>query len=117
MSTKQIEIDLSKLLPHQRKLIKSKARKSCLICGRGAGKSFACASLALLYILNGRNVLIGGTTHDNLHDTLFAEIKRIAMEWEIYELINWRERPMSMEIGQAHVWFGFYQAVESVRGY
>ena len=117
MSTKQIEIDLSKLLPHQRKLIKSKARKSCLICGRGAGKSYACASLALLYILNGRNVLIGGTTHDNLHDTLFAEIKRIAMEWEIYDLITWRESPMSLEIGNSHVWFGFYQAVESVRGY
>ena len=117
MSTRQIEIDLSKLLPHQRKLIKSKARKSCLICGRGAGKSYACASLALLYILNGRNVLIGGTTHDNLHDTLFAEIKRIAMEWDIYDLITWRESPMSLEIGNSHVWFGFYQAVESVRGY
>ena len=117
MSTRQIEIDLSKLLPHQRKLVKSKARKSCLICGRGAGKSYACASLALLYILKGRNVLIGGTTHDNLHDTLFAEIKSIAMEWEIYDLITWRESPMSLEIGQAHVWFGFYQAVESVRGY
>ena len=117
MSTRQIEIDLSELLPHQRKLIKSKARKSCLICGRGAGKSYACASLALLYILKGRNVLIGGTTHDNLHDTLFAEIKRIAMEWEIYDLITWRESPMSLELGQSHVWFGFYQAVESVRGY
>lgn len=117
MSTRQIEIDLSKLLPHQRKLVKSKARKSCLICGRGAGKSYACASLALLYILKGRNVLIGGTTHDNLHDTLFAEIKSIAMEWEIYDLITWRESPMSLKIGKAHVWFGFYQAVESVRGY
>lgn len=117
MSTRQIEIDLSELLPHQRKLIKSKERKSCLICGRGAGKSYACAALSLLYILKGRNVLIGGTTHDNLHDTLFAEIKRIAMEWEIYDLITWRESPMSLELGQAHVWFGFYQAVESVRGY
>lgn len=117
MSTRQIEIDLSKLLPHQRKLVKSKARKSCLICGRGAGKSYVCAALALLYILKGLNVLIGGTTHDNLHDTLFAEIKRIAMEWDIYDLITWRESPMSLELGQAHVWFGFYQAVESVRGY
>ena len=117
MSTRQIEIDLSKLLPHQRRLIKSKSRKSCLICGRGAGKSYACASLALLYILNGRNVLIGGSTHDNLHDTLFAEIKKIAMEWGIYDLITWRESPMSLELGQSHVWFGFFQAVESVRGY
>lgn len=116
-SSLEIEIDLSKLLPHQRRLVKSKSRKSCLICGRGAGKSYVCAALALLYLLHGRNVLIGGTTHDNLHDTLFAEIKSIAMEWEIYDLITWRESPMSLEIGQAHVWFGFYQAVESVRGY
>ena len=117
MSTRQIEIDLSKLLPHQRKLIKSKARKSCLICGRGAGKSYVCAALALLYLLRGRNVLIGGTTHDQIHETLYDEIKRIAMEWEVYDLISWRESPMMMELGQAHVWFGFYQAVESVRGY
>lgn len=115
--SREIDIDLSGLLSHQRKLILSKARKSCLICGRGAGKSYACASLALLYLLRGRNVLIGGTTHDQLHETLFAEIKNIAMDWGIYDLITWRESPMSLELGQAHVWFGFYQAVESVRGY
>lgn len=116
MST-ELEIDLSGLLPHQKKLIQSKARKSCLICGRGAGKSYVCAVLALLYLLRGRNVLIGGTTHDQIHETLYAEIKNIAMEWGLYDLITWRESPMMMELGQAHVWFGFYQAVESVRGY
>ena len=115
-TSRDIEIDLSGLLPHQRKLIKSKSRKSCLICGRGAGKSYVCAALALLYLLKGRNVLIGGTTHDQIHETLYDEIKRIAMEWEIYDLITWRESPMMMELGNAHVWFGFYQAVESVRG-
>lgn len=115
--TREINIDLSKLLPHQRKLIKSKARKSCLICGRGAGKSYVCAALALLYLLKGRNVLIGGTTHDTIHETLYAEIKNISKNWGIYDLITWRESPMMMELGQAHVWFGFYQAVESVRGF
>ena len=79
MATRVIEIDLSGLLPHQRKLIKSKSRKSCLICGRGAGKSYVCAALALLYLIRGRNVLIGCTTHDQLHETLYAEIKNIAM--------------------------------------
>lgn len=116
-TSREIEIDLSGLLPHQRKLIKSKSRKSCLICGRGAGKSYVCAALALLYLLKGRNVLIGGTTHDQLHETLYAEIKNIAMEWGIYDLITWRESPMMMELGQSHCWFGFYQAIESVRGY
>lgn len=116
-NSRDIVIDLSGLLPHQRKLIKSRSRKSCLICGRGAGKSYACAALALLYLLRGRNVLIGGTTHDQIHETLYAEIKTLAMEWGIYDLITWRESPMMMELGPAHVWFGFYQAVESVRGY
>lgn len=115
--SKEIEIDLSGLLPHQRKLIKSKSRKSCLICGRGAGKSYACAVLALLYLLRGRNVLIGGTTHDQIHETLYAEIKNLAMDWGIYDIIEWRESPMMMTLGNAHVWFGFYQAIESVRGY
>ena len=118
MSTsRDIEIDLSGLLPHQRRLVKSKARKSCLICGRGAGKSYVCAALALLYFLMGRNVLIGGTTHDQIHETLYDEIKRIAMEWGVYDIITWRESPMMMELGDAHVWFGFYQAIERCRGY
>lgn len=114
---RRIEIDLSGLLPHQRELVNSDRRKSCLICGRGAGKSYVCGALALLYLLKGRNVLIGGTTHDQVHETLYAEIKSIAMEWGIYDFITWRESPMMMELGNAHVWFGFYHAVESVRGY
>ena len=87
-SSLEIEIDLSKLLPHQRRLVKSKSRKSCLICGPGAGTSYVCAALALMYLLKGRNVLIGGTTHDQIHDTLYDEIKKIAMEWGVYDIIT-----------------------------
>lgn len=73
--------------------------------------------MCLLYLLLGRNVLVGGSTHDTLHETLFQEIKTLAYEWGIYDIITWRESPMMLELGQAHVWFGFYQAVDSVRGY
>lgn len=116
-SNRQIEIDLSGLLPHQRSLLTSERRKSCLICGRGAGKSYVCAAMALLYLLMGRNVLVGGSTHDTLHETLFQEIKSLAQEWGIYDIIKWRESPMMLELGQAHVWFQFYHAIESARGY
>ena len=113
----KVNVDLSGLLPHQRKLIKSKARKSALICGRGAGKSFVCAVLCLLVLLMGRNVLIGGQRYDTLHDTLYDEIKKIAALWGIYDYIEWRERPMMMTLGDAHVWFGTYESVDAVRGY
>lgn len=114
---KELEIDLSGLLPHQRKLVKSKHRKSALICGRGAGKSYVCAALTLLYLLMGKNVLVGGSTHDTVHETLYQEIKSLAQQWGIYDLITWRESPMSMQLGDAHCWYGFYQAIDSIRGH
>ena len=115
--TRQVNIDLSNLLPHQRKLIKSKARKSALICGRGAGKSYVCAALCLLTLLVGRNVMVGGQCYDTLHDTLYAEIKSLAYAWDIYDMIEWRERPMLMTLGNNHVWFGTYESVDKARGY
>ena len=121
---KEIHIDLGKdkdgrdkLLPHQRKLLLSKSKKSALICGRGAGKSYACAVIVLLTLIRGRNVLVGGQRYDTIHDTLYEEIKKLATEWEIFDIIEWRERPMMMTLGEAHVWFGTYESVDAVRGY
>ena len=116
---KQIHIDLSgdKLLPHQLRLITSKSKKSALICGRGAGKSYACAAIILLTLIKGRNVLVGGQRYDTIHDTLYEEIKSLASEWGLFELIEWRERPMMMTLGEAHVWFGTYESIDACRGY
>lgn len=114
-----ISIDLSgdKLLPHQRKLIRSKNKKTALICGRGAGKSYACAALILLTLLKGKNVLVGGQRMETLQTTLYSDIKALAQEWGIYDLIVWRLAPMMMILGEAHVWFGSYEAIDAVRGY
>lgn len=116
---RQIQIDLSddKLLPHQRKLVLSKAKKSALICGRGAGKSYCCAAIVLLTLLKNRNVLVGGQRYDTIHDTLYEEIKKLASEWGLFDLIEWRERPMMMTLGDAHVWFGTYESIDACRGY
>lgn len=114
-----IRIDLSgdKLLPHQRKLVLSKCKKSALICGRGAGKSYACAAIVLLTLIKGRNVLVGGQRYDTIHDTLYEEIKHLATEWNLFDLIEWRERPMMMTLGDSHVWFGTYESIDACRGY
>lgn len=116
---KQIEIDLSddKLLPHQRKLVTSKSKKTALICGRGAGKSYACAALVLLTLLKGKNVLVGGQRYETLQTTLYSDIKDLAQEWGLYEYITWRMSPMMMILGDAHVWFGSYESIDAVRGY
>lgn len=114
-----INIDLSgdKLLPHQRKLVNSRQKKTALICGRGAGKSYACAALVLLTLIKGRNVLVGGQRYDTIHDTLYEEIKNLSTEWNLFDIIEWRERPMMMTLGNAHVWFGTYESIDACRGY
>lgn len=114
-----IKIDLGgdKLLPHQRKLVTSKCKKTALICGRGAGKSYACAAIILLTLLKGRNVLVGGQRYETIRATLYEEIKSLAQQWGLYDLISWQLAPMMMVLGDAHVWFGTYESIDAVRGY
>lgn len=116
---RKINIDLSgdKLLPHQRALINSTSKKTALICGRGAGKSYACAALILLTLLQGKNVLVGGQRYETLQTTLYSDIKDLAQEWGLYDLIEWRLAPMMMTLGEHHVWFGSYESIDAVRGY
>lgn len=114
---RSVEIDLSGLLPHQRKLLRSKSRKSALICGRGAGKSYACAAIILLTLLRQKNVLVGGQRYETLQTTLYEELKNLAMEWGIYEFIQWKLAPMMLTMGEGHVYFGTYESIDAVRGY
>ena len=106
-----------KLLPHQRALFRSKSKKVLLLCGRGAGKSYALGSMALRDILSGKNIIIGGQRYETLHDTLYAEIKRLASEWGIYDMIEWRESPMQMRLNGHFGYFGTYASVDASRGY
>ena len=106
-----------KLLPHQRQLLASHSARSLLLCGRGAGKSFVLSAMTLLYLLQGKNVMVGGQRYDTLHDTLYAEIKRMATDWNIYDRIEWREAPMQMRFAGHFVYFGTYESVDASRGY
>lgn len=88
-----------------------------MICGRGAGKSYACAVLILLTLLRGKNVLVGGQRYETLQTTLLEELKNIASKWGIYEYIQWKLSPMMLILGNAKCHFGSYEAVDAVRGY
>ena len=105
------------LLPHQKRLLRSQARKTLLLCGRGAGKSFVCAAIALLYLLQGKSVLIGGVRYDTVHDTIYQEIINLALKWGVYDRLRWHEKPMKVDYGNAHIFCGSYDAVNSSRGY
>ena len=61
--------------------------------------------------------MVGGQRYDTLHDTLYAEIKRMATDWGIYSFIEWREAPMQMRYNGHFVYFGTYESVDASRGY
>jgi hypothetical protein len=103
------------LLPHQDDLVYSKAAKSAMICGRGAGKSYALSYLALRDFVEGKNVLVGSQSVDTLHDSLWTEIKERAKEAGIHDFIDWHERPMRAYFNGATIYTGTYEAVDAKR--
>ena len=100
------------LLPHQDDLVYSKASKCAMICGRGAGKSYALSYLTLRDFVEGKNVLVGAQSVDTLHDSLWTEIKERAKEAGIHDFIDWHERPMRAYFNGATIYTGTYEAVD-----
>lgn len=103
------------LLPHQDDLVYSKASKCAMICGRGAGKSYALSYLTLRDFVEGKNVLVGAQSVDTLHDSLWTEIKERAKEAGIHDFIDWHERPMRAYFNGATIYTGTYEAVDAKR--
>lgn len=103
------------LLPHQDDLIYSTSPKSCMVCGRGAGKTFTLSYLALRDFIQGKNVLIGAQSVDSLHDGIWAELKARAEDAGLYDMIEWRERPLRAYFNGATIYTGTYESVDAKR--
>lgn len=103
------------LLPHQYDLYDSSSPKSCMVCGRGAGKTFALSAITMLDFIAGKNVLVGAQSIDSLHDNLWNEIQLRADEFGLRDRIEWHERPMRAYFNGATIYTGTYEAVDAKR--
>lgn len=103
------------LLPHQYDLYDSASPKSCMVCGRGAGKTFALSAITMLDFIAGKNVLVGAQSIDSLHDNLWNEIQLRADEFGLRDRIEWHERPMRAYFKGATIYTGTYEAVDAKR--
>ena len=103
------------LLPHQYDLYDSASPKSCMVCGRGAGKTFALSAITMLDFIAGKNVLVGAQSIDSLHDNLWNEIQLRADEFGLRDRIEWHERPMRAYFNGATIYTGTYEAVDAKR--
>lgn len=65
-----------KLLDHQLEFVHSRKPTTIMLCGRGAGKSYAASVLIMLYMLKGRNVIVTAQSYKLLTLVIFAAIKK-----------------------------------------
>ena len=65
-----------KLLDHQLQFINSKKPTTVMLCGRGAGKSYAASVLIMLYMMKGKSVIVTAQSYKLLTLVIFAAIKK-----------------------------------------
>lgn len=65
-----------KLLPHQKKFVISKAPTTVMLCGRGAGKSYAASIVATLNLLQQKRIIVFAQNYKALKENLLQEIRR-----------------------------------------
>lgn len=111
---KEIEV---RLLPWQKKFLQSEASTVICTCGRGSGKSFAMSIIAVLYLLEHKNVICCAQRYDSLKDVLFREIKNRVRDWKLDDRIKFKENPVRAICDDQYIAYGVsYDSVDAARG-
>ena len=103
-----------KLFPHQLKLMNSTSPITYMVCGRAAGKSYAASLLIVKYFLEGKNIIALAQSRQALKDVLFTEIMERFNELGIN--VHYNQQSMRITYGNAIIYGGSYESLESVRG-
>lgn len=110
---RQVEL---RLLPYQRKLLNSTDPFVFLIAGRGSGKSMALSVVALLTLLQGKNIIACAQRFDSLRDVLFRELKMRVYEWGLQDVVKFKENPIRATYGNATIYGGSAENLDGLRG-
>ena len=103
-------------LPHQRKVLSMKDKIVYFRAGRGSGKSFLGAELAVRELLHERRVICMAQTSQAIREVMAPEINRqlnllIPGEFKYSQAFN------KFTFGNGTIYLGSYEAQESIRGY
>lgn len=110
---RQVEL---KLLPYQRQLLKSKNPFTFAVMGRGSGKSYTLSIIALLTLLQDKNIIACAQRFDALRDVLFREIKLRVYEWGIQDAVHFKENPIRATYGNFTIYGGSAENLDGLRG-
>ncbi len=104
------------LLKHQKEFINSDAKFTCMLCGRGSGKTYIASLLCAISLVQQKRIIIFAQTADALRENLMTEIRM-----RLDEIIpgKYKYNQNTSKITYKHgVIYGFsYENIEAVRGY
>ena len=84
--------------------------------GRGSGKSMALSVLALLSLLQGKNIIACAQRFDSLRDVLFREIKLRVYEWGLQDVVHFKENPIRATYDKYTIYGGSAENLDGLRG-
>lgn len=105
-----------KPLPHQRKLVRSKDKIVYFRAGRGSGKSFVAAELAVREVLHERRVICLAQTSQAIREVMAPEIQRM-LSIIVPGEFTYNRASNKFVYGNGTIYLGSYEAIEAIRGY
>lgn len=104
------------LLPYQKRMLKSKNPFTFAVMGRGAGKTYTLSLIAMINLLQKKNLIMFAQKYDSLRDVLMKELRRRVKEWGLEDTVKFCMNPLRATYGEYTIFGSSYEAVESVRG-
>ena len=84
--------------------------------GRGAGKTYTLSLIAMINLLQKKNLIMFAQKYDSLRDVLMKELRRRVKEWGLEDTVKFCMNPLRATYGEYTIFGSSYEAVESVRG-
>lgn len=84
--------------------------------GRGAGKTYTLSLIAMINLLQKKNLIMFAQKYDSLRDVLMKELRRRVKEWGLEDTVKFCMNPLRATYGDYTIFGSSYEAVESVRG-
>lgn len=105
-----------KLMPYQKRILRSTNPFTFAVMGRGSGKSYTLSVIALLQLLKGQNVIAAAQRYDSLRDVLMKQIRLRAKEWGLEGIVKFSKNPIRATYGDFTIYGTSYECLEGARG-
>lgn len=102
-----------KLLPYQKRMLKSKNPFTFAVMGRGAGKTYTLSLIALINLLKGKNLILAAQKYDALRDVLMRQVQKRVHEWGLENAVKFSMNPIRATYGDHTIYGTSYEAIES----